>query len=142
MTILTNPPQHHDRHAATRWYRSGQRNETALHTDALGHETFAEEQARWERDEPEYARDEPVRQAKSRTVSSPAMEPSRPTERSDAPRGDPRSRTSQGHTTFESHDSPAPGIMPEPVRICDEPDATRGARRDDTVLFVWPGETG
>jgi hypothetical protein len=135
MTILTNPPQHHDRHAATRWYRSGQRNETALHTDALGHETFAEEQARWERDEPEYARDEPVRQVKG-TGEQASLS-------ADETKGEWDGRVAtQGHTTFESHDSPAPGIMPEPVRICDEPDAARGARRDDTVLFVWPGETG
>ena len=33
------------------------------------------------------------------------------------------------HTTFaiESNDSPAPGIMPEPVRLRDEPAATTAA---------------
>jgi hypothetical protein len=194
MTILTNPPQP-GRHGATRWYRSGHTDETARHTDAWEHETFEEEQARWERSDPEYARIcEAVRQAKekgeqaslsadktkaewdarvaterqadddaqrvrhaltaartakpatasSRTVASPATEQSTPTERSDAPPGDPRSRSSQVHTTFpsESHDSPAAGIIPEPVRIHDEAAAARRRQRDETVLFAWPpGET-
>jgi hypothetical protein len=194
MTILTNPPQHLDRHAATRWYRSGHTDETARHTDAWEHETFGEEQARWERRDPEYARIcEAVRQAKekdeqaslsadktkgerdarvatqrhansdaqkvrhaltaaqtakpetasSQTVSSPATEQSTPPERSDAPPGDPRTRSSQVHTTFaiESHASRAAGISPEPVRIHDEPAAARRRPRDETVLFAWPDET-
>ena len=51
------------------------------------------------------------------------------------------------HTTFaiESNDSPAPGIMPEPVRVHDEPAATtasRGERRPhDSVFVARPPET-
>jgi hypothetical protein len=63
MTILTNRRQHRDRHAV----RPGHKGETTRHTDAWEHETFAEEQARWERDDPEYARIcESVRQAKKK----------------------------------------------------------------------------
>jgi hypothetical protein len=65
MTILTNPPQHGDRHAATRWYRSGHAAEATGDTDAWEHETLGEEQARLERGDPEYAEIcETVRQAK------------------------------------------------------------------------------
>jgi hypothetical protein len=194
MTILINPPQHGHRHAARRWYGSGHRDETVRHTDAWEHETFAEEQARWERGDPEYARIcEAVRQAKkkgeqaslsadktkaewdarvatqrranddaqrahhaltaaqtakpgttsSRTGSSPATERSTPTERADAPPGDPRSRSPHVHTTFaiESRDSPAIGIIPEPVPIHDEPAAARRTPRDVTVLSARPDET-
>jgi hypothetical protein len=45
------------------------------------------------------------------------------------------------HTTFaiESSESPAPGIMPEPVRVHDEPAATTAPRRaGGTTLFSWP----
>ncbi len=44
------------------------------------------------------------------------------------------------HTTFaiESNDSPAPGIMPEPVRVHDQPaamTAARGARQAARLRF-------
>ena len=50
------------------------------------------------------------------------------------------------HTTFaiESNDSPAPGIMPEPVRVHDEPAATTAraaSRPHDSVFVAAPPET-
>ena len=56
MTILQKPPQRGDRHARKGWYTFGHAAETVRHTDAWEHENFAEEQARWERSDPEYAR--------------------------------------------------------------------------------------
>ena len=56
MTILQNPPQSGGRHAGKRRYTFGHDDEAVRHTDAWEHETFAEEQARWERSDPEYAR--------------------------------------------------------------------------------------
>ncbi len=54
MTIRQKPLQSGDGHAAT-----------VRHTEAWEHETFAEEQARWERSDPAYARIcEAVREAR------------------------------------------------------------------------------
>ncbi len=65
MTILQNPEQSGDRHAGRHRYTFGHDDEVVLHTEAWEHETFAEEQARWERGDPEYARIcEAVRQAR------------------------------------------------------------------------------
>ena len=67
MTVLQKPPQRGDRHAARRWFKFGHDDQAVRHTDPWDHETFAEEQARWERSDPEYARIcEQVRQAKHR----------------------------------------------------------------------------
>jgi hypothetical protein len=64
MTILRKPRQTGTGHARQAWYRLGRADETVRHTDAWEHETFAEEQARWERSDPAYARlCEEVRQA-------------------------------------------------------------------------------
>jgi hypothetical protein len=67
MTILQRPRQSGDAHASRGWHRFGHGDQAVRHTEAWEHETFAEEQARWERSDPEYARicDE-VRQAKGR----------------------------------------------------------------------------
>jgi hypothetical protein len=56
MTILQKPPRSGVGHAAKGWYRFGHADEAVRHTDAWEHETFAEEQARWERSDPAYAR--------------------------------------------------------------------------------------
>lgn len=56
MTILQKPPGSAVGHAAKGWYRFGHADEAVRHTDAWEHETFAEEQARWERTDPAYAR--------------------------------------------------------------------------------------
>jgi hypothetical protein len=48
MTILQKPPHSGDRHAGKRWYKFGHDEQAVRHTDAWEHETFAEEQARWE----------------------------------------------------------------------------------------------
>ena len=67
MTIL-HKPRHtgggHTRHGRLRFGHTG---EAVRHTDAWEHETFQEEQARWERGDPAYARIcEEVRQTKDR----------------------------------------------------------------------------
>jgi hypothetical protein len=67
MTVLHKPPHSGDRHAGTDWLKFGHGDQAVRHTDACEHETFAEEQARWERSDPEYARIcEQVRQARQR----------------------------------------------------------------------------
>ena len=49
------------------WQWLGRRDQAVRYTEAWEHETFAEEQARWERSDPEYARlCAEVRQAKDR----------------------------------------------------------------------------
>ena len=67
MTILQKTRQSSDGHAARGWHRFGHGDQAVRHTEAWEHETFEEEQARWERSDPEYARIcEEVRQAKER----------------------------------------------------------------------------
>ena len=56
MTILQKPLQSGDGHAARGWHGFGHGDQAVRHTEAWEHETFAEEQARWERSDPEYAR--------------------------------------------------------------------------------------
>jgi hypothetical protein len=64
MTVLHKPRRWTHR---KRLYQFGDADEAVRHTDAWEHETFAEEQARWERSDPEYARIcEQVRQARKR----------------------------------------------------------------------------
>ena len=65
MAVLQPPRWSDDGHASRRRHRFGHRDQAVRHTEAWEHETFAEEQARWERSDPEYARIcEEVRQAK------------------------------------------------------------------------------
>jgi hypothetical protein len=66
MSILRKPPRRGDGHTGKRWYTFGHAEEAVRRTDVWEHETFAEEQARWERSDPGYARicDE-VRQARN-----------------------------------------------------------------------------
>ena len=45
-----------DGHAARRWHRFGHGDQAVRYTEVWEHENFAEEQARWERSDPEYAR--------------------------------------------------------------------------------------
>jgi hypothetical protein len=67
MTILQKLLQRGDGHAARGWHRFGRDDQAVRHTEAWEHETFAEEQARWERSDPEYARIcQQVRDAKER----------------------------------------------------------------------------
>jgi hypothetical protein len=65
MTILQKLlPSGHE-HAARGWHRFGRGDQAVRDTEAWEHENFAEEQARWERSDPEYARIcEEARQAK------------------------------------------------------------------------------
>jgi hypothetical protein len=180
MTILQKRPPSGDGHAGKSWYRFGHADEAVRHTAAWEHETFAEEQARWERSDPDYARIcEEVRQARkmggersrradqakadwdarvatqrqakddaqkahhalkaaqtvrlqtagSPKAASPATEERSGKERSEAARGDSRRGRFHMPTTFaiESNDSPAPGIIPEPVRVHDQPTASTAA---------------
>jgi hypothetical protein len=67
MRNLQKPPRSGDGHAAWAWRWFGHRDPAVRHTEAWEHETFAEEQARWERGDPEYAQIcEEVRQARER----------------------------------------------------------------------------
>jgi len=56
MTILQKPPQRDDTPARKGWHTFGHAAEAVRQTDAWEHENFAEEQARWERSDPAYAR--------------------------------------------------------------------------------------
>jgi hypothetical protein len=56
MTILQKPPHSGDGPARKSWYRLGHADHAVRHTDAWEQENFLEEQARWERGDPEYAR--------------------------------------------------------------------------------------
>jgi hypothetical protein len=67
MTILRKLLQGGDGHAARGWHRFGHGDQAVRYTEAWEHENFAEEQARWARSDPEYARIcEQVRQARER----------------------------------------------------------------------------
>jgi hypothetical protein len=67
MTILQKPSQSGDGRGGKGWYRFGHAGEVVRPTDAWEHETFAEEQARWERSDPAYARVcEDVRRAREK----------------------------------------------------------------------------
>jgi hypothetical protein len=67
MTVLNKPPHSGDGHAGRGRYQFGHADDAVRHTNAWEHETFAEEQARWERSDPEYARIcEQVRQARKK----------------------------------------------------------------------------
>ena len=149
MRILQKPPRSGDGHAGRAWRWFGHRDPAARRTEAWEHETFAEEQARWERGDPEYARIcEEVRQARgkggeaSRRADEVKAEwdagvASQRQASDDADRADHVIRAREGHhhtdTTLaiESIGSPAPGIVPEPVLVHDEPGgrtAPRGER--------------
>ena len=132
MTIRQKPRQRGNRQ------RFSHGDRAVLYTEAWEHETFAEEQARWERSDPDYARIcEAVRRAKgggeeaSRRADEAKAECDArvATERQtndEAQRAHHliRAREAQHHNykTFaiESNDSPAPGIMPERVRVHDQ----------------------
>ena len=67
MTILQKAPKSGNRRSAKGWHKFGHADDAVRHTDAWEHETFAEEQARWERSDPAYARIcDHVRQARDR----------------------------------------------------------------------------
>ena len=67
MTVLHKPRQSGDRHASKGRHWFGDGDQAVRYTEAWEHETFAEEQARWERSDPEYAVVcERVRQAEKR----------------------------------------------------------------------------
>jgi len=151
MTVLQKPPRSGSGHARKRWHRFGRADEAVRHTEAWEHETFAEEQARWERGDPGYARIcEAARQAKDggeeasrRADEAKAKWDARvATQRQandDAQSAQHLIRAREAHhhshTTFaiESNDSPAPGIMPEPARVHDPPAATTAPRDERQV---------
>lgn len=159
MTILQKLLQSGDGHAARGWHRFGHGDQAVRHTEAWEHETFAEEQARWERSDPEYARiceaarqskdggEEASRRADEAKAKWDAHVATQRQANDDAQRAQhlisAREAQHHIHTTFaiESNDSPAPGIMPEPVRVHDQPAATsapRGERRAARPRFRGP----
>jgi 1,4-alpha-glucan branching enzyme len=67
MMTLQRARPNGDRHAGKGWHGFGHGDQAVRHTEAWEHETFAEEQARWERGDPDYARIcDAVRQARRR----------------------------------------------------------------------------
>ncbi len=194
MPILQKPPRSGDGYAVRGWHRFGDGAQPVRYTEAWEHETFAEEQARWERSDPEYARIcEAVRRAEERGGEASlradeakaewdARVATRRQANDDAQRADHALRTDQtagrrpatsrtsfqrrrgrspkstrvprvvirardGHhhmlTTFavEANESPAPGIIPEPVGVHDEPaapTAPRGERLAARLRFRGP----
>jgi hypothetical protein len=193
MTILQKPLRSGDGHAARgwlwRWFGHG--DQAVRYTEAWEHENFAEEQARWERSDPEYAQIcEQVRRAKKRggeasrradeakaqwdarvytqrqanddaqraqhalkadqtarprpatSRTSSQRRKNRPLKSTRTPRlvihaGEGHHRIHASFAT-EANDSPAPGIMPEPVRVHDQPAATtasRGERQAPRLRF-------
>jgi hypothetical protein len=146
MRIRQQPQHSGDWHAARRWHWFGQDDQAVRHTEAWEHETFAEEQARWERSDPGYARIcEAVRQAKdgSEEASLRADEVKAEWDARVATQRQANDDAQRAHhviavhearhhlpTTFpiESNDSPAPGIMPEPVGVHDDPVAMTSPR--------------
>jgi hypothetical protein len=148
MTILQKARQTGG-HAASGWYKFTDPGVAVRHTDVWEHETFAEEQARWERSDPEYARlCEQVRQAKDsgeeasrRADEAKAEWDARVATHRQA--NDDARRAHHVHTTvaIQSNHSPAPGIIPESVRVHDEPGTTtlpRGERRAARLRFRGP----
>jgi len=191
MTILQKLLEVAEGHPARVWHRFGHGEQAVRYTEAWEHENFAEEQARWERSDPEYARIcEQVRQARkrggdgslradeakaawdarvytqrhanddaqrahhalkadqtagrrhaaSRAVSSRRRN-SQSVKSTGTPRLSVRAREGQDHVhiTFpiESNDSSVPGIMPELVRVHDQPaamTAPRGERQENEAL--------
>jgi hypothetical protein len=138
-------------HAGKRRSQLGDADVAVRHTDVWEHETFAEEQARWERSDPEYARlCQEVRQAREkggeasrRADEAKAEWDARVGPRRQASDDARRARTlrlvirdREGHhhmhttVAIESIGSPAPGIMPEAVDVHDEP-GERTAPPDD-----------
>jgi hypothetical protein len=156
MTILQKPLQSGDGHAGKRWYKFGRADQAVRRTDAWEHETFAEEQTRRERSDPEYARIcEEARQAKKKGEEASrradearaewdARDAMQRQATDDAKRAHHVIRARETHhrihATFaiESNDSPAPGIMPEPVRVHDEPAAPTAASGNRTTPFRGP----
>jgi hypothetical protein len=194
MAVLQKPRQSGDAHASRGWHRFGDGDQAVRHTEAWEHETFAEEQARWERSDPGYARIcEQVRRARKgggeasrradqakaewdarvatqRQADDDAQRAHHALKADQTTRGRPATSASSSrrrksrflkstrmprlvigareghhhvHTTFaiESKDSPAPGIIPESVRVHDEPGATtapRGVRRAARLRFRGP----
>lgn len=55
MTVLQKPSHSGAGHGKRHWCGFGHGTEAVRHTEAWEHETFAEEQARWERNDPPYA---------------------------------------------------------------------------------------
>jgi hypothetical protein len=150
MTILQKLRQSGG-HAGKRWSQLGDAGVAVRRTDVWEHETFAEEQARWERSDPEYARlCEEVRQTRERggeasrradeakaewdARAASQRQANDDAQRARTPRMAIRAREAHHHVhtmfAMECNDSPAPGIMPEPVRVHDEP-AERTAARGD-----------
>jgi hypothetical protein len=197
MTILQKLLPSGDAHVARGWHRFGHGDQAVRYTEAWEHENFAEEQARWERSDPEYARIcEEARQAQDRDeeASRRADEAKakwdarvatqrqanddaqraahalradqtagrRPeTSRTSSQRRKSRWRKSarmprlvirarEGHhrlhTTFavESNDSPAPGIVSEPVHVYGNPPGgpfRTASRPRDSAFVARPPET-
>jgi hypothetical protein len=144
MTILQKLLQSCGGYAARGWRRFGHGNQAVGYTEAWQHETFAEEQARWERRDPEYARIcEAVRQANERGGEASVRADEAKAEWDARVATQRKASDDAQRATFaiESNHSVAPGIMPEPVRVHDEPAATiapRGERQAARLRLRGP----
>ncbi len=108
MTILRKLLNSRDRHA----------DRAVRYTEAWEHETFAEEQARWERGDRAYARIcEEVRLAEGEEASRRASDAKAEWDACAAPQRQANDDAQRAHHV----NSPASGIKPAPVRIPDQP---------------------
>jgi hypothetical protein len=130
MTILEKPPPSVGRHAARGWHRFGHRDQVVRYTEAWEHETFAEEQARWERGDLEYARIcEQVRLAKGKGGEASRCADEAKAEW-DARVGAQRQANDDAQRAdhaLKADQTVRRGIMPESVRLHDQPAVTSAA---------------
>jgi len=136
MTILQKQLQSGDGHAARGWHGFGHGAQAVRYPDASEHETFAEEQARWERSDLEHARIcEQVRHTKKRGGEASRCADAAKAEwdarvATQRQANDDAQRADHGLKAVLAARSlpPTSRIMPEPVRVHDEPTApTRAA---------------
>ncbi len=119
MTTLQEQLKRSDGHAAKRSIRFGHSDQAVRYTEAWEHENFAEEQARWERSDPKYARIcEDVRHAKRRggEASLHADDAKAAWDARLAAERQADDDAQRAHHALQA-DLTAPRIMPEPVRV-------------------------
>jgi hypothetical protein len=118
MTILQKLRDVHDRYGVRGRQQFGHADHEVRHTEAWEHETFAEEQARWERGDREYARIcEEVRSAEGDEASLRADDAKADWDVCAAPQ-----RQADDQAERVRHvNLPVTGLEPEPVGILSNP---------------------
>ncbi len=108
MTILRSPPRSANRPAGTRWYKFAHPDQAMRPTVPRGHETFAEEQARWERADPAYARIcEQARQTKDKGGWA--------AQRAEQAKAEWDARAATGRQATDDQENAGPGAFGEPA---------------------------